>query len=58
MLSPGGGLQCTPLDDALYHALMSMKRTFWPNSGQRQAATGFTSKNMLEAELMRDAAII
>ena len=58
MLSPGGRLQCTPLDYALYHALISTKRTFWPNSGQRQAATGFTSKNTLEAELMRDAAII
>jgi len=38
--------------------MVNMKRTLRPNSGQRQAATGFTSKNMLEAELMRDAAII
>jgi hypothetical protein len=52
------GVRSTPLDYALYHALISTKRTFWPNSGQRQAATGFTSKTTLEAELMRDAAII
>jgi len=58
MLSPTGRLQSQPPHAQLYHAMVNMKRTLRPNSGQRQAATGFTSKNMLEAELMRDAAII